>query len=85
MLTTATRKYERAKTRLDEAKTEVIAAMVAALRAGETPTDVAKNAPFTAAYIRRIAREHGVDPSPPGPKPRRKLSKRGPLGPLFLA
>jgi hypothetical protein len=71
MLTAATRKYERAERALKAAKAEVIEAALTALRAGERPTDVAEQSPFTPAYIRRIAREHGIEPAPPGPKPRR--------------
>lgn len=72
MLTAATRKYERAKTAYDTAKAEVIQAALTALRAGERPTDVADKSPFTPAYIRRLAREAGIEPAAPGPKPRRE-------------
>ena len=39
-----------------------IAAVVAALKAGKRPTVVASWSPFTAAYLRKLAREHGVPP-----------------------
>lgn len=71
MLRDATRRYDRARVKLDEAKSEVVAAIVAALRTGATPTEVAATAPFTPAYVRRIAREHGIEPAAPGPKPKR--------------
>jgi hypothetical protein len=43
-----------------------IAAVVAALKAGERPTDVAEWSPFTATYLRRLAREAGVPQAPKG-------------------
>ncbi|MBF6138144.1 hypothetical protein IU501_34815 [Nocardia otitidiscaviarum] len=70
-LKAATRKHKRATESAEAARKEVLDAALEALRAGERPTDVAAASPFTPAYIRRIAREHGIDPAPPGPKPRR--------------
>jgi thiamine pyrophosphate-dependent acetolactate synthase large subunit-like protein len=40
-----------------------IAAVVAALRAGKRPTDVASWSPFSAAYLRRLARDAGIPPA----------------------
>jgi hypothetical protein len=40
-----------------------LAAVVAALEAGERPTDVASWSPFTAAYLRKIVRGAGVPPA----------------------
>lgn len=71
MLAAATRKYERTKKAYEAAKTEAIQAALDALRAGERPTDVAEKSPFTPAYIRRLAREAGIEPAAPGPKPSR--------------
>lgn len=71
MLEEAARKYKTAKVNLDQARMEVVEAIVSELRSGETPTEVAKKAPFTPVYVRRIAREHGIEPAPPGPKPRK--------------
>lgn len=71
VLTAATRKFNRTKAAHEAAKDEVVTAVVEALRAGERPTDVAENSPFTSAYIRRIAREHGIEPAQPGPKAKR--------------
>lgn len=34
--------------------------MLAALRAGEHPTDVAAKSPFTETYVRKLAREGGI-------------------------
>lgn len=66
----ATRKYERASKALEGAREEVIAAIVAELRSGTAPTVVARRSPFEAAYVRRIAREHDIEPARPGPKPK---------------
>lgn len=59
-------------TKLDEAMTDArtatYAAVVAALRAGHTPTEVTKASPYTAAYVRKIARLSGIQPAAPGPK-----------------
>jgi hypothetical protein len=43
-----------------------IADILTALRAGERPTDVAEWSAFTSAYVRKIAREHGIPPGNPG-------------------
>ncbi|MFJ4653901.1 hypothetical protein ACIP5Y_21770 [Nocardia sp. NPDC088792] len=76
-LTTATRTYRRLADRAEEARKEVLDAALGALRAGERPTDVADGSPFTPAYIRRIARENGIEPAAPGPKPSRGESEAG--------
>jgi hypothetical protein len=47
-------------------RAEHIAAVVAALNAGDRPTDVADWSAFTAAYVRKLAREAGVPPGQPG-------------------
>lgn len=39
---------------------EHVAAVVAALLGGERPTDVAEWSPFSATYLRRLARRAGV-------------------------
>lgn len=43
-----------------------VAAVVEALKAGKRPTDVASWSPFTAAYLRKLAREAGVPPASKG-------------------
>lgn len=70
-LKTATRTYRRLADRAEEARKEVLDAALDALRAGERPTDVANESPFTPAYIRRIARLKGIEGAAPGPKPSR--------------
>ena len=37
-----------------------IAAVIAALKAGKRPTDVARWSPFSAAYLRKVVRLQGV-------------------------
>lgn len=44
----------------EESRLAVIASVLAALRAGERPTDVAAKSPFTEAYVRKLARQHGI-------------------------
>ncbi|MHB6912811.1 hypothetical protein [Streptomyces sp. DB-54] len=64
----ATRRYKKTEEAHEEARTAAITAVVAALRSGMRPTDVTERSPFTAAYVRRIARENGIEPAKPGPK-----------------
>lgn len=70
---TAVRSTGRKVARHDKERAEHVDAVVAALLAGERPTDVADWSPFTAAYLRRLAREAGVPQAPRGgrrkPKP----------------
>lgn len=70
-LDAATAEYEATEETHDRARDRVVAAIVAALRAEVEPTVVADRSPFTAAYIRRLAREAGVPAARPGPKPPR--------------
>lgn len=58
----ATRRYRRTEAAHAKSRDAAIAAVVAALHAGKRPTDVAARSPFTPAYVRRIAREHGIEP-----------------------
>lgn len=47
----------------DRERAAHLAAVVAALKVGKRPTDVASWSPFTAAYLRKLAREAGVPPA----------------------
>ena len=67
-LIAATRRYARTETAHDEARQAAIEAVLAALRDGIGPTEVERLSPFTGAYIRKLARENGIPPAPPGPK-----------------
>lgn len=46
-----------------EAREAAVSAVLTALRAGQRPTTVTMHSPFTAAYVRRIARDHGIEPA----------------------
>jgi len=69
-LVEATQRYRRTEAVHEEARLAAIAAVIAALRADVGPVEVERLSPFTGAYIRRLAREHGIPPASPGPKPR---------------
>jgi hypothetical protein len=60
----ATRKYRQTAEAHDEARKIAIAAVLQALRGGMKPTAVTKRSPFTAAYVRRLARESGIEGDP---------------------
>ncbi|MFE1849872.1 hypothetical protein ACFYOF_06340 [Streptomyces sp. NPDC007148] len=64
----ATSRYRETEKEHDESRDAAITAVVEALRAGARPTDVTARSPFTAAYVRRIARENGIEAAKPGPK-----------------
>lgn len=60
----ATTRYRETEKAHKEARDEAVTAVVAALRSGKRPTEVTKRSPFTAAYVRRIARENGIEGDP---------------------
>ena len=70
-LSAATTRYRRTEAAHEAARTALIAAVVAALRDGISPTDVERLSPFSGAYIRKLARDNGVPAARPGPKPSR--------------
>ena len=57
----ATRRYRQTEKTHERAREEVIAAVVKALEAGERPTDVTAWSPFTATYVRKLARANGIE------------------------
>jgi hypothetical protein len=67
-LKSATLRYRETEAAHEQSRTEMLAAVLAALRGGVPPTEVERLSPFTAAYIRRVARAEGVPPATPGPK-----------------
>lgn len=71
-LDAAATRYEQTKEAHEAAKEDAIAAVVAALKADVPPTVVADRSPFTAAYVRKLARQAEVPPAKPGVKPRAK-------------
>lgn len=56
----ASARYHQAEAVYEEARKELAGAMLAALRAGERPADVAAKSPFTETYTRRLARDNGI-------------------------
>lgn len=69
-LDAAAERYEQTKEAHEAAKREAVAAVVAALKAEVPPTVVADRSPFTAAYVRKLARDAEVPPAKPGLKPK---------------
>jgi hypothetical protein len=55
-----TRRYGQTESAHEQSRQAVTASVLAALRAGERPTDVAARSPFTETYVRKLARENGV-------------------------
>lgn len=62
----STRRYRETEEAHAQARDAVVDAVVTALRAGHRPTDVVERSPFTAAHVRKIAREHGIGPARKG-------------------
>jgi hypothetical protein len=59
-LEAATAAYRQTEAAHEESRKRVTGAVLAALRAGERPTDVAAKSPFTETYVRKTARENGI-------------------------
>ena len=59
----ATRRYRRTEQAHEQARDELVSVVVEALKAGERPTDVTAWSPFTAAYVRKLARQNGIEAS----------------------
>lgn len=57
----ATRRYRDTEQAHEQARDAVVSAVVDALKGGERPTDVTAWSPFTPAYVRRLARENGIE------------------------
>ncbi|WP_143736970.1 hypothetical protein [Microbispora sp. GKU 823] len=62
----STRRYRETEAEHEKSRQAVIADVLAALRAGERPTDVVAHSPFTDAYVRKIARDNGIEARPRG-------------------
>lgn len=56
----ATARYRQTEAAHEESRRSAVAAILAALRDGERPTDVAAKSPFTETYVRKLARENGI-------------------------
>ena len=59
----ATARYRETEETHERAREAVVSAVVSALEAGERPTDVTSWSPFTATYVRKLARKHGIEAS----------------------
>lgn len=57
----ATGQYRETEKAHKDARDAAVTAVVEALRAGKRPTEVTNRSPFTAAYVRRIARDNGIE------------------------
>jgi len=68
----AVRKTGRRVANADRWRDEHIAAVIAALKAGKRPTDVASWSPFTPTYLRKLARLAGVPAATKGGRPPRR-------------
>lgn len=71
-----TRQYNVAADALEEARKASAAAVLAALRAGKPPTTVAEKSPFTATYVRQMARDAGIPAATTRRPPKRKAAKQ---------
>lgn len=65
-LRATTRRYKRTEAAHEESRQASAGAVVAALRAGMKPTKAAELSPFTATYVRKLAREAGIPPAVKG-------------------
>ncbi|MFI9552674.1 hypothetical protein [Nonomuraea endophytica] len=68
----STRRYRDTEKAHETARQEVVDDVLAALKAGKRPTDVVEHSPFTAAHVRKLARDNGVEPAPRGGGPKKK-------------
>jgi hypothetical protein len=71
-LEATTRLYSDAADALERARKASADAVLAALRDGVAPTTVSERSPFTATYVRQLARSAGI----PAPKARRSPQRR---------
>jgi hypothetical protein len=67
-LVAATKRYKATETDHEKARQAAISAVIDALKSSIGPVEVARLSPFTSAYVRKLARERGIPPAPPGPK-----------------
>lgn len=59
----ATARYRKTEAAHEAARQDAIAAVLDALRAGIGHSDVVAHSPFSAAYVRRLAWENGIEPA----------------------
>lgn len=68
-VTTRLKRIETEREKLRDRATELV---VAALKKQVPPTRVADQSPFSPAHVRKLARDHGIPPAPPGIKSRKR-------------
>jgi len=68
------RRWRSADKARDKARAEHFGAVIAALRAGQPPTEIAERSPFTAAHLRKIARDAGIPAATRQKRPPRRES-----------
>lgn len=61
ILDATTRRYRRTEKAHEESRKAALDAVIAALKAGKRPAEVERRSPFTGSYIRKIARQHGIE------------------------
>jgi hypothetical protein len=66
----ASARYVKTGREHDAAQAALMTVVAAALLEGMSPTEVVEMSPFSAAYVRKIARENGIPPAKLGRKPR---------------
>ena len=69
---TATSRYNEAFAALEEARKKAAAVVIAALRDKVPPTTVTEKSPFTATYVRQLARGAGIPPTTTRRPPQRR-------------
>lgn len=62
-------KIEKEREQLRDRATDLV---LAALRKQVPPTEVADRSPFSSAHVRKLARDSGIPPAPPGIKPKKR-------------
>lgn len=71
-VTAKLRKIDKERDPLRERATQLVLDL---LRAGTSPTEVVEASPYSAAYVRKLARDNDIPPAGPGIKPRRTSGK----------
>lgn len=67
-----TARLKRVETEREKLRDKATELVVAALKKQVPPTQVANQSPFSPAHVRKLARDNGIPPAPPGIKPRRR-------------
>lgn len=71
-LEAVTRRYDEIATALEQVRKEAADTVLAALKDKVPPTTVTEKSPFTATYVRQMARGAGIPPAATRRPPRRR-------------